>query len=191
MVFRAEGKSIKARTSSELTLEEGTSAVGNSKNADSRKTTDLVNGSGSSTTNRDRVVPFMKLGPLPSALTISFQKSSETLSKPEAPPWEGDLRTIAVAICWGLFLALRKRGITPPYLVPTNNCKIKGIYQANEDHFYSGKAKIINFIGSPIIGQDDDEVLESVTSSKELNKIMEPADPPLDPIPPEPPPSTS
>ena len=45
--------------------------------------------------------------------------------------------------------------------------------------------------------KDDDEVLESVTSSKELNKMMvgvnpeKPADPPLDAIPPEPPPSTS
>ena len=62
MGFRAEERSLKTGTLPELTLEEGTSAVGNSENVDSDETTDLVNGSGSSKTNRDRVVLFVKLG---------------------------------------------------------------------------------------------------------------------------------
>ena len=58
----------------------------------------------------------------------------------------------------------------PPYLIATDGCKIKGFYLAIEDHVYSGKTKIT--------GQEED-------------KVEKPTDPPLDPIPPEPPPSIS
>ena len=100
-----------------LTSEEDPRAVGGSENV-------------------DRVVSFVKLGRLSSAPTISFPKLSETITKPEVPPWEGDLRTVAVAICWGLFLALRKIGIIPPYSVQTKNHEIKGTYQTTGVLFF-------------------------------------------------------
>ena len=75
-----------------------------------------------------------------------------------------------MAICWGLFLALRKIGIIPPYSVQTKNHEIKGTYQTTGVPFYFGKAKIISSIGNYIIGQIVDEVLEAETSSKEPDK---------------------
>ena len=63
MGFRAEERSLKTRTLSELTLEEDPSAVGGSENV-------------------DRVVSFVQLGRLSTAPTISLPRLSEIVARP-------------------------------------------------------------------------------------------------------------